>query len=115
MEKIRILNTTTNENFYTTVGIPNNCVEIPDDENLYKYENGEIVEDTETLYNNKLSEIRSKRNYLLKESDVYMLSDYPIEDDDKATVESYRQELRDLPASLTEENIDEVEFPALEI
>ncbi len=41
--------------------------------------------------------LRSQRDMLLKESDKYMMSDYPISNDNKALVLAYRQALRDLP------------------
>ena len=41
-----------------------------------------------------LINLRSKRNYLLSETDYYALSDVTMSDDMK----TYRQELRDLPA-----------------
>lgn len=41
--------------------------------------------------------IRSRRNRLLEESDKYMLADYPINDEERAAWEEYRQKLRALP------------------
>jgi hypothetical protein len=39
--------------------------------------------------------LREKRNQLLKESDVYMLSDFPITPENLIKIKDYRQELRD--------------------
>ena len=55
-----------------------------------------------------LSQLRRKRNRLLAETDFYALSDVTMSED----METYRQELRDLPAGLTTvEEINAVTFP----
>ena len=41
--------------------------------------------------------IRGQRDAKLQETDVYLLSDYPISEAEKAQVIEYRQQLRDLP------------------
>ena len=46
--------------------------------------------------------LRRKRNRLLSETDFYALSDVTMSED----MQTYRQELRDLPAGLT--TVDEV-------
>ena len=43
------------------------------------------------------TEVRSKRDKLLTKSDKYALSDYPITEDQKGLVATYRQALRDVP------------------
>ena len=40
---------------------------------------------------------RSKRDYLLEETDYLLAPDYPISPEDLALVKTYRQELRDVP------------------
>jgi len=63
----------------------------------YKYVDGEIIEEVKPLSNEqKLGPIRSKRNELLKASDIYMLEDYPITAEQKILVLVYRQQLRDM-------------------
>ena len=39
--------------------------------------------------------LREKRNQLLKESDVYMLPDFPITPENLIKIKDYRQKLRD--------------------
>ncbi len=39
--------------------------------------------------------LREKRNNLLKESDVYMLPDFPITPENLIKIKDYRQKLRD--------------------
>ena len=39
--------------------------------------------------------LRNKRNELLKESDKYLISDYPISSSNLELVKDYRQKLRD--------------------
>ena len=54
------------------------------------------------------SNLRSRRNNLLAETDFYALSDVTMSDDMK----TYRQELRDLPAGKdTVEKCDNATFP----
>lgn len=43
------------------------------------------------------AQVRSQRDAMIAETDYLMMSDYPISDEDKALVETYRQELRDIP------------------
>lgn len=50
---------------------------------------------------------RSERDTMLKATDVYMLIDFPISDEQRELYKQYRQYLRDLP---TIENFPEVEI-----
>lgn len=50
---------------------------------------------------------RTERNNVLKSTDVYMLLDYPITDEEREKYKQYRQYLRDLP--------DCADFPNVEI
>ena len=43
------------------------------------------------------SQVRSKRVYLLEETDYLLTPDYPISPEDLALVKTYRQALRDVP------------------
>lgn len=43
------------------------------------------------------SQVRAQRDAMIAETDYLMMSDYPISDEDKALVETYRQALRDIP------------------
>jgi len=53
-----------------------------------------------------------ERNRRLKETDIYMLSDYPVSDAAKEAMKTYRQELRDFPSTLTEIiDLDSVAWP----
>ncbi len=45
----------------------------------------------------KKAEMIKKRNQALKDTDFYLISDYPISDEDLEKIKQYRQELRDLP------------------
>lgn len=45
----------------------------------------------------KEKQVRAERDVLLEQSDVYLLPDYPITEEDKKKVLAYRQELRDIP------------------
>ena len=41
--------------------------------------------------------MRNQRNDLLKNTDKYLLLDYPISQDDLLIIKQYRQQLRDAP------------------
>ena len=43
-----------------------------------------------------LNQLRKIRNGLLAETDKYMTPDYPITDEQRSNLQTYRQELRDL-------------------
>ena len=45
--------------------------------------------------NHFLNELRLKRNYLLMETDKFMIVDYPITPENLEKMKIYRQELRD--------------------
>lgn len=44
----------------------------------------------------QVSELRAERNAKLAETDVYMISDYPITTEQKTAWQTYRQALRDM-------------------
>ena len=47
----------------------------------------------------QVSELRAERNAKLAETDIYMISDYPITTEQKTAWETYRQALRDMDFS----------------
>ena len=63
---------------------------------------------TKALESKKRS-IRRERDRKIGETDYLMAPDYPISDEDRSKVESYRQALRDVPQQ--DEFPDEVEWP----
>ncbi len=46
-------------------------------------------------------ELRRIRDGLLKETDKYSVSDFPMSDEERTAITQYRQELRDLPSTQT--------------
>lgn len=63
--------------------------------------NGEWqIPNTELTLEEKTIKARSKRNNLLKQSDVYMLSDFPMTEEKRQECLAYRQALRDLPSQI---------------
>ena len=61
-------------------------------------------------FNRAMSDLRSKRNKLLADSDYIVLADSPV--NDKANWLTYRQSLRDLTEGLsTVEQVNSVVFP----
>lgn len=55
------------------------------------------------------SEIRSRRDALLRACDYAVMPDYPLTDDQLAEVKAYRQALRDIPE--TADDPDAIEWP----
>ena len=49
----------------------------------------------ESIKKDKLSTLKYQRNQLLRDSDIYMISDFPITDYHRELVKEYRQQLRD--------------------
>ena len=47
----------------------------------------------------QVSELRAERNAKLAETDIYMISDYPITTEQKTAWQTYRQELRNMDFS----------------
>lgn len=43
------------------------------------------------------AQVRAQRDAMIARTDFMMMSDYPISEEDKALVETYRQALRDIP------------------
>ena len=59
-------------------------------------------------FDRAISELRTRRNYLLAQTDFYALSDVTMSDE----MQTYRQELRDLPSGLsTVSDVENVTFP----
>ena len=54
---------------------------------------------------------RSERDVVLQSTDIYMLSDFPISDEQRELYKQYRQYLRDLP---TAESFPEVKVMSFE-
>jgi hypothetical protein len=62
----------------------------------------------DSILDRKLVELRRKRNGLLEKTDFYALSDVTM----SAEMQTYRQDLRDLPSGLdTVEKVDNVTWP----
>ena len=59
-------------------------------------------------FDRAISELRTRRNYLLAQTDFYALSDVTM----SAEMTTYRQDLRDLPSGLsTVSDVENVTFP----
>lgn len=95
-------------------------------EELYKFFtdmfNKFSIEKYEEVYDSILENLRDKsfvalkvlemRNDLLKESDIYMLPDFPITEEEKQDIIEYRQKLRDLTNQENwPDNIQSIELP----
>tara|TARA_B100000131_G_scaffold20357_1_gene19947 strand:- start:1695 stop:2105 length:411 start_codon:yes stop_codon:yes gene_type:complete len=71
-----------------------------------KAETQETIDNYET---NRKDGIRSIRNNLLKDTDWALVADSPLSSDDKTALQTWRQELRDLPDSNAD--VDLITFP----
>lgn len=73
----------------------------------------EIFDDTDFL---TLAGTRENRNILLKESDKYLLPDYPILESNVILIKEYRQTLRDymnLPEVINYKSSNNIPLPPL--
>lgn len=57
-----------------------------------------VIDEKLKIVDNHTSLIRTKRNFLLPESDKYMLLDYPIAETKRQEWIAYRKALRDFPS-----------------
>lgn len=71
----------------------------------------EVVEIPPPTKEELAEQVRSKRDFLLEETDYLLTPDYPISPEDLALVKAYRQELRDVPQQ--EGFPEKVTFPEL--
>lgn len=55
--------------------------------------------------------VRQKRNELLKDTDLYMIEDYPLTAEQKTSIKDYRTQLRDFPQTITNSNFENIEMP----
>lgn len=70
----------------------------------------EIAAIPEPTDEEKAADKRAERNILLDATDKYMISDFPITDEEREKYKAYRTYLRDLPASDLFPNIDVLTF-----
>jgi hypothetical protein len=62
---------------------------------------------------NSIAELRQARDRELKRTDVLMVPDIPLTDEEKTLVKLFRQSLRDFPNSVKEEKLSEAVLPTL--
>lgn len=90
-------------------------IEVPPKPNVYAtWENGEWVWDIEHIVN----EIRFVRNQKITETDWMLVVDSPFTEEERQTIMSYRQELRDITETLDMSivgSLDDVVWPTLDI
>ena len=70
----------------------------------------QIVEIPEATIEELSAQKRSERDALLKATDVYMLIDFPISDEERELYKQYRQYLRDLPEAESFPEVDVMSF-----
>lgn len=70
-----------------------------------------LVDYPEKTAEEKAARIRAKRNELLRQTDKYMLFDFPISSEKRDEYKSYRQQLRDMTTQPYFP--DSVEFPTI--
>lgn len=69
------------------------------------------IEDRPSFQPNVSDYIRSKRANLLRNSDWTQMSDSPLSEAKKAEWATYRQALRDMPDTVSVNNIEEIVWP----
>lgn len=68
---------------------------------------GYVLSDSGEALDVKKQNVRSVRNSYLKETDIFMLNDYPVNDEQREKYKSYRAYLRAIPES--------PDFPDIEV
>lgn len=69
--------------------------------NITKFENGEVIECPPRKQKWTIEKVRGRRNFLLGETDKYLLPDFPaLEESDRIELINYRQALRDITKDL---------------
>ena len=61
-------------------------------------------------YQNSWERVRSQRDELLKETDVYLISDYPISNEKKIELQDYRMSLRNIPETYSSTQPSQITF-----
>jgi hypothetical protein len=61
-------------------------------------------------YQNSWERVRSQRDELLKETDVYLISDYPISNEKRIEVQNYRMSLRNIPETYLSNQPSQITF-----
>lgn len=61
-------------------------------------------------YNNSWERVRSQRDELLKETDLYMVSDYPITEAKRTEFQTYRTSLRNIPETYSSTQPSQITF-----
>lgn len=61
-------------------------------------------------YLNSWERVRAERDNLLKDTDKYLLSDYPISDSNKIKIQTYRTSLRGIPTTYSDEEPRNITF-----
>ena len=61
-------------------------------------------------YNNSWERVRLERNNLLEETDIYMVSDYPITEAKRTEFQTYRTSLRNIPTTYSETQPRDITF-----
>ena len=96
LENGRFNNWTMNENKAKELGYTESIDEdkvLPAIDGFYYLSEYAILKNNEIL----AKKIRRKRNECLKDSDKYMLPDYPLSDEQRELAKQYRQALREIP------------------
>ena len=75
--------------------------------------NRDGIEPVKVSFKCDLSFQRCIRDGLLKDTDKYLLSDYPITPENLTLIKNYRQTLRDYMSTINENTEDIPEFPKI--
>ena len=97
--------TGTNTAFYESIGMEE--MEVEQAYNGNWYVKGYAPSKTTELL---AQEKRAERDNLLAQTDKYMLSDFPITDEEREQYKAYRQYLRDVPEQAEFPNVDVLSF-----
>ena len=70
----------------------------------------QLEQEKSNAYQNSWERVRSQRDELLKETDVYLISDYPISNEKKIELQNYRMSLRNIPETYSSTQPSQITF-----
>ena len=70
----------------------------------------QLEQEAFNAYQNSWERVRLERNNLLEDTDIYMVSDYPITETKRIEFQTYRTSLRNLPTTYSETQPSQITF-----
>lgn len=78
--------------------------------NSEKQKRIQLEQEQSNAYQNSWERVRSQRDELLKGTDIYLISDYPISNEKKIELQNYRMSLRNIPETYSSNQPSQITF-----